>query len=279
MINSKRSIFSKLFEILMILFTVVCYWIPFYFIFVTASKNQAEAARLSLSIPKEWNLFKNIKHVLTFNNGLFLKSFWNSIRLTTLTITILVFVASMTAHILQRRRGWVSRTSNKLIVAGLIVPASVIPTYWMLTLLRIANTLIGLTLVEVAILFPFAVMMFKGFIASIPREIDEAAVTDGCGPFRLYIRIMFPMLKPIMMAVIILRSIVVYNDFQNPQYFMSGAKSQTVQLCVYLFKSSFSSNYGYLMAAVIVVCLPLVLLYIFLSKYILEGMTAGAVKG
>lgn len=275
----KRSLASKLFEVLLVLSTIVCYWVVFYFIFVTTSKGQAEAARLNLSLPQEWMLWENIKHVLTFNNGLFIKSFWNSLRLTVVTITLLVLTASTTAYILQRKRNWLARASDKLVVAGLIVPASVIPTYWVLSLLGVANTLTGLTLVEIAILFPFAVMMYKGFVATLPRELDEAAVIDGCGPLQLYFRVIFPLLKPITMAVVILRSIVVYNDFQNPQYFMSGAKSQTVQLCVFLFKSAFSSNYGHLMAAVIIVCLPLVLLYIFLSKYIIEGMTAGAVKG
>ena len=275
----KRSNWSKLFELIMILSTVVGHWIVYYFIFVTAAKGQAEAARLTLSLPKEWMLVENIKHVLTFNNGLFIKSFWNSVRLTVFSIGILVIVSAMTAYIMQRKRNCLAKISDKLIVAGLIVPASVIPTYWVLSLLGVANTLPGLVLVEVATLFPFAVMMYKGFIATLPRELDEAAVIDGCGAVRLFFRIIFPMLKPITMAIIILRSIVVYNDFQNPQYYMSGSNSQTVQLCVFLFKSSFTSNFGHLMAAVIVVSLPLVILYIFLNKYIMEGMTAGAVKG
>lgn len=275
----KRSVFSRIFEICMFLSTLLFHWIIFYFIIITAGKDQAEAAKLTLQMPTEWKFWENIQYVLTFNNGLFIKSFWNSVRLTVCSIAILVFTAAMTAYILQRKKNWLAKVSDKLIIAGLIVPASVIPTYWVLSLLGIANTLTGLTLVEVASLFPFAVMMYKGFIATIPKELDEAAVIDGSGPIRLFFRIIFPMLKPITMAVIILRSIVVYNDFQNPQYFMSGSESQTVQLCIYLFKSSFSTHYGRLMAAVIIVSFPLVVVYIFLNKYIMEGMTTGAVKG
>lgn len=275
----KRSIFSRVFEIGMVASTIILHWIIFYFIIITAGKDQAEAAKLTLKMPQEWKIWENIQYVLTFNNGLFIKSFWNSLRLTICSITILVFTAAMTAYILQRKKNWLAKISDKLIIAGLIVPASVIPTYWVLSLLGIANTLTGLTLVEVASLFPFAVMMYKGFIATIPKELDEAAVIDGSGPVRLFFGIIFPMLKPITMAVIILRSIVVYNDFQNPQYFMSGSDSQTVQLCIYLFKSSFSTHYGRLMAAVIIVSFPLILLYIFLNKHIMEGMTTGAVKG
>lgn len=275
----KRSLFSRIFEGFMILLTIVIHWLVYYFIFVTASKGQADAARLNLALPQEWELWENIRHVLEFNNHLFIKSFWTSLKLTVLAIGILVFVASASAFIMQRKRGGIAKISNKLILAGLIVPASVIPTYWVLNLLGVANTLAGLVLVEVALLFPFATMMYKGFIANIPRELDEAAALDGCGPIRYFFSILFPLCKPITLAVVILRSVIVYNDFQNPQYFMSGAKSQTVQLCIFLFKSAFTSHYGHLMAAVILVSLPLLLLFIFLNKYILEGMTAGAVKG
>lgn len=275
----KRTFWSKFIEGLLIFSTVILHWVIYYFIIITACKTQVDAAKLDLALPTEFVLWDNIKYVLTFNNGLFATSFWVSVRLTVLSISILVLMASTTAFILQRKRIGIAKISDKLILAGLIVPASVIPTYWVLNLLHIANTLTGLVLVEVALLFPFAVMMYKGFIANLPRELDEAAAIDGCGSFRLFFGIIFPMTKPITLAVVILRSIVVYNDYQNPQYFMSGAQTQTVQLCIYLFKSAFSANNGHLMAAVIVVCFPLLVMFLFLNKYIMQGMTAGAVKG
>ena len=199
--------------------------------------------------------------------------------ITLVSVVFLVLVSSATALIMQRRTGLLSRASNKLIVAGLIVPASVIPTYWMLNLLHVANTLFGLCLVEIATMFPFAVMLYKGYISSVPREIDEAAIIDGCGAMTLYTRIIFPLIKPITATVIILRSVLIYNDFQNPQYYMSGSSTQTVQLFVYSLKSAWTTDYGHLFTAAIVVSLPLILLYIFLNQKILEGMTAGSVKG
>ena len=149
----------------------------------------------------------------------------------------------------------------------------------MLNTLHVANTLAGLCLVEVATMFPFAVMLYKGYISSLPTEIDEAAVIDGCGSLTLYTRILFPLSKPITATVIILRSVLIYNDFENPQYYMSGSSTQTVQLFVYSLKSAWTTDYGHLFAAAIVVSLPLILLYIFLNRRILEGMTAGSVKG
>ncbi len=275
----KKSVGARIGEVLLLIVTALTHWVVFYFIIVTACKGKTEAARFSLALPEKFELLENLKFVFTYAHGSVFKAFYNSLVLTVCSIVILVVVSSMTAFVLQRRRNRLCQASNKLILAGLIVPASVIPTYWMLSIFGLANKLLGLVLVEVATLFPFATMMYKGFIATLPREIDEAALLDGCGSLRLFSQIIFPLLKPITATVVILRSIVVYNDFQNPQYFMSGAKSQTVQLFTFGLKSAFTTDYGHLFAAILVVSLPMIVLYIVLNRKILEGMTAGAVKG
>lgn len=275
----KRSAFSKIIEILLVALTFVTHWLIFYFVIITACKTTGEAAQLTLKLPGEWDLLENIAYIFQYQHHALLKAFKNSAVITVGSVLFLVFTSSATALIMQRRAGLLSRTSNKLIVAGLIVPASVIPTYWMLNMLHVANTLFGLCLVEVATMFPFAVMLYKGYISSVPREIDEAAVIDGCGPIALYTKIIFPLIKPITATVVILRSVLIYNDFQNPQYYMSGSSTQTVQLFVYSLKSAWTTDYGHLFTAAIVVSLPLILLYIFLNQKILEGMTAGSVKG
>jgi raffinose/stachyose/melibiose transport system permease protein len=149
----------------------------------------------------------------------------------------------------------------------------------MLDRLHIAGTMLGIVLVEVATLFPYAVMLYKAFMATIPREIDEAAVIDGCGTGRLFWNILFPLLKPITATIVILRSVIVYNDFSNPLYFLPGAKNSTVQLCIYLFQSMFTSDWNYMFAAIILVSIPPLILYLILNKRILEGMTMGSVKG
>ncbi len=275
----KRSFTSKLLEILLVAMTLFTHWLILYFVIITACKNTEDAAGLTLSFPKEFSFLENLKYIFQYQHSALLRAFKNSLLITLISIFFLVLAASATAVVMQRRKGWLSRFSNKLIVAGLIVPASVIPTYWMLNILHVANTLAGLCLVEVATMFPFAVMLYKGYISSLPTEIDEAAVIDGCGSLSLYVRILFPLLKPITATVIILRSVLIYNDFENPQYYMSGSSTQTVQLFVYSLKSAWTTDYGHLFTAAIVVSLPLVLLYIFLNRQILEGMTAGSVKG
>lgn len=266
-------------EIVAIAVTLLTHWVLFYFIIINSFKSRGESARLSLAFPKKWEIWENYKHILTYSEGLFLRSMWNSIRLTVVSIVLLVLVASMTGYILQRRQGKLSRISNKLILAGLIVPPSVISTYWILSKLGVVGTLTGLTLVEVATMFPFSVMIYKGFMATIPRDIDAAAVIDGCSASRLFFQIMFPILKPITATIVILRSVVVYNDFANPLYYMSGARNSTIQLFVYTFQSAFLTQWNYLFAAIVLISLPPFILYLILNKRILEGVTAGAVKG
>ncbi len=275
----RRSILSIVGELSALAITFLTHWTVFYFIIINSFKTRAESAKLSLALPKKWQIIENYRYILTYSDGMFFRSMWNSIRLTIVSIALLILVASMTGYIMQRRQGRLSRISNKLILAGLIVPPSVISTYWILSKLGIVGTLTGLTLVEVATMFPFSVMIYKGFMATIPRDIDAAAVIDGCSASRLFFQIMFPILKPITATIVILRSVVVYNDFANPLFYMSGARNSTIQLFVYTFQSAFLTQWNYLFAAIVLISMPPFILYLVLNKRILEGVTAGAVKG
>ncbi len=271
---------SRTIECAVVLLTVFTHWIVFYFLIVNSMKSNTEASKLSLALPSDFQLWENLKYVITYRDNAIIRAFGTSFTVTFWTMLVIVGVASMASFILNRRkRNRICRASNKLIVACMTVPASVIPTYYMLSLLHVANTIAGLVLVEVAALFPFCTMMYKGFVATIPHEIDEAAVLDGCGPLQLFWRIIFPMLKPVTASVIILRSIKVFNDFQNAQYYLFGSRSMTVQLCVYIFKSAFATKWAYLFTASILASMPLIILYILLNRQILEGMTTGSVKG
>lgn len=160
-----------------------------------------------------------------------------------------------------------------------IAPLSIIPTYWILGKMHVANTIPGLVLVEIALMFSYATMLYKGYIATIPKEIDEAAVLDECGPAALFFGIIFRLSKPITATVIVLRAFIVYNDFSNPMYFLSGTKSSTVQLCVYTFQTAYGTDWGHLFAAIALVSVPPVILFLLMHKRIMDGMMMGAVKG
>lgn len=251
----------------------------YYLIVVNSFKSKAEASKLSLMPPKEWNILENYKYVLTYKDFVFLKSMLNSLVITIATMAVLVLTSSMTAYIIVRRKNKFTKFIDKIILAGLIAPLAIIPTYWMLNKLHMSNTIQGLVLVEIALMFSYATMLYKSYIMTIPTEIDEAAILDGCGAFDLFFKIQFQLIKPITATVIILRAFVVYNDFSNPMYFLSGSKSSTVQLCVYTFQTTYGTDWGHLFAAIVLVSLPPVILFIAMHKQIMNGSMVGAVKG
>ena len=111
---------------------------------------------------------------------------------------------------------------NILVLAGLIVPPAVVPTIWVLQKVGLFKTMPGLIFVEIAYGLPFCILLFRAFIASVPRELDEAAIVDGAGPVQIFFRVIFPVLRSVIMTVIILQSVFIYNDFQNPLYFLPG---------------------------------------------------------
>lgn len=116
-------------------------------------------------------------------------------------------------------------------------------------------------------------------MATIPTELEEAGFIDGCSRIQLFSRVVFPLLKPVTSTVIILNAVSIFNDFTNPLYFLPGNANATVQLTLYNFKGKYASSYNLLFADVLVITIPMLVLFIFFNKRIIDGMVAGAVKG
>ena len=153
------------------------------------------------------------------------------------------------------------------------------PTICVLQGLGLFKTLLGLILVEVVQLMPFAVLIFRTFVSAIPRELDEAAIIDGAASMSLFFRVIFPLLRPAIITVIVLTSVAVYNDFVNPLYFLPGNENATVQLTLFNFQSQFNTQWNLLFTDVLLITIPPLIMFIFFQRQIVSGMTAGAVKG
>lgn len=253
--------------------------IPFLFMFLESVKDKKESNQLRFSLPSEWHFLENYKTVLTNQNFQLLRAFANSAVLTIGSVLLLMIICSMGGYFIQRRNDKFSNFVNNYITIGLMVPPSIMPTIWVMQGLKLYKTMPGMILIEVTLLIPFTVMLFRGFVANIPVELEEAALVDGCGAFKTYSMIVFPLLKPIIITCIILNSVSVYNDFMNPLYFLPGTKNPTVQLTLYSYVSLFKTEYNLLFANVILVVLPMLILFLILNEKIIEGMTAGSVKG
>lgn len=275
----KKSIQRAIVEIVSVLLTVIIFIVPLYFVLVNALKDQKEAAVLNLSWPSQVHLWDNIREVVTARDYMLLTAFVNSTVLTLLSIFVLIAVCAMAGYVVQRRVSKATPIINFFILAGLIIPPAIVPTIWVLDSIGLYKTMMGLVLVEVALSFPFGVLLYKGFMSQIPREVDEAAVVDGANGFTLFYRIIFPLLQPVTATIIITSSVSIFNDFTNPLYFFPGAKNATVQLTLYNFQSQFNTQWNLLFMNILLITIPPLLLFIIFNKKIVAGMTAGAVKG
>jgi len=262
-----------------VLASVVIFWIPLYFVFVNAMKSAPEAALMNLKWPSNVQLWQNIVDVVAARDYMLVRAFWNSSVLTVLSLVGLVVVCSMAAFVIQRRNDKASPWIMFVVLSGLIIPPAIVPTIWVLNELYLFKKMIGLVLVEVALGFPFCVMLYRGFMAAIPREIDEAAVVDGYGGYRLFFTIIFPLLQPVTATIVVTQAVFIFNDFTNPLYFFPGSKNATVQLTLYNFMSQFVSQWNLLFTDILLITIPPLLLFIFFNKKIVAGMTAGSVKG
>lgn len=134
-------------------------------------------------------------------------------------------------------------------------------------------------IVEVAYTMPFAILIFRAFMASIPSEIDEAAIMDGASPLRVFFSIILPLLQPAIITVIVTSAVGIYNDFVGPLYFLPGNENVTVQLTLFSFMSQFSSQWNLLFADVLVITILPLIMFMFFQRQIISGMTKGAIKG
>lgn len=259
-------------------FAAVIFIIPFLFMLVNSLKERRESNLLNLSLPEIFH-WENYATVFSANNYQILTAFKNSILITACSVLLLVILGSMAGYVLQRRTDKAHRFINSLILTGLMVPAAILPTIWMMQNMHIYKTLFGMIMIEVALQIPFTIMLYRGFMNSIPEELEEAGYIDGCSKLKLFTTIIFPLLKPVSATVIILNAVTIFNDFTNPLYFLPGAKNVTVQLTLYNFMGQYSSSYNLLFADVIIIIIPMLILFIFFSKRIVSGMVAGAVKG
>ncbi len=276
MIRNNKQL-ANTFSTILIVFMSVIFLFPFAFMIITALKSSAESSQLKFSLPESYH-FENFYNVIRANDYQILKAFKNSLIITFFSVLVVVIVCSLSSFVLQRRKGKVTKFVSGLFMLGLMIPAAIIPTIVLLRKLYIYKTMFSMVLIEVSLQIPFATMLYKSFFNSVPREIEEAAVIDGCNSLKLFYNVIFPLLKPITASIVILNSISTFNDFTNPLYFLPGADNVTVQLTLYNYIGRFASSYNLLFADALLVTLPMVFVFIIFNKYIISGIAAGSIK-
>ncbi|MBE0581669.1 carbohydrate ABC transporter permease [Devosia sp.] len=262
-----------------ILVSVVVFLVPFAFIVLTAFKDPKQASLLDFSWPQGNYLWGNIVEVVTTRNWMLVTAFVNSSILTVASVALLVIFGAMVGFVLQRRKTRLNGLIEFLILAGLMIPPAVVPTIWLLQGIQLFGRLHGLILIEVAYGLPFTILLYRAFISTIPRELDEAAIIDGARPFDVFFKVILPLLWPVTVTNIVVQSVAIFNDFTNPLYYLPGNANATVQLTLYNFQSQFNTSYNLLFTNIVLITIPPLIVFLFFNRQIVAGMTAGAVKG
>lgn len=278
---NKKKRKQVVFEIMGVLISFLVL-IPFLMVFLNSMKSKRQANLLQLSLTGiSWKQFlENYSTVI--REARLVSSFVNSAVVTFLGAALVLSCASMAAFVVVRRKTRAMKAVNNFIVMGLTLPLAMVPVYFMLSKVHMTTgtgAVAGAILVYAASIFPFIFFIYTGFIKGISSEIDEAAIIDGASPLLMYFRIIFPLLKPVTITALMHCVMSIWNDFGISLYLLNSAKRTTAVLTTYLFMGQKASDWQLLFADVVLVSMPIVILYLFMQKYIVAGLADGAVKG
>ena len=250
--------------------------IPIYLIVVNAFKTRPEAASMNISLPTVFE-FGNFATVI--ERGKLWTSFWNSMLYASASTFIATFVAAMAAFVLSRSRTSLRRGLYLFIIMGIALPINFFTLTTVMQATGLNNTKLGIILLYAATQIPFSLFLIYGFIETIPRELDEAAIVDGCKPFSLFFLIILPLLTPVLATVAILNFLGVWSDFIFPLYYLNSSSNWPMTLAVYNFFGLYQADWNLVCADILLTILPVVLVYLLGQRFILSGLTSGGVKG
>lgn len=272
----KRKLASL--EIGMIALAVI-WFIPIYYLIVTTLKTPQQATNSPLGLPKTF-MIEN--YITAWNTMEFPRSFGNTLFITLTSVLLIVIFGGMAGYALARTKTKLGNTMFLFFLAGLVVPfqMNIVSLYKIVKSLNLMDTAFAVILVNVAINTPQAVFLFKEFIeATIPKELEEAADIDGCSVIAKYFRVVLPLLKPVMATVTIIVTLNVWNEFLTPLLFLQSRQNGVILQEVSRNIGQFSTDWTALFPMLMLGVAPLIIFYVFMQKYIIGGVTSGAVKG
>ena len=261
---------------LLAIFASLVMFIPVYLVFINSVKTAADASSMGIDFPTsfQWNNF-----LVVIERGKLLGSFWNSM-LYSLGATILaVTVSAMAAYVLSRNRTRFNRFIYFFLILGIAMPTNFVTLTKVMQWTQLNNTQLGIIFLYAAMQIPFNVFLIYAFIGTIPPELDEAAIMDGCNIIKLFFTIIFPLLTPVLVTSAILNILNIWNEFLIPLYYLNRSTNWPMTLSIYNFFGQYASDWSLVSADVVLTILPVIIFYLLAQRFILSGMVAGSVKG
>ncbi|WKA51268.1 carbohydrate ABC transporter permease [Planococcus liqunii] len=253
--------------------------IPLLVVVLTSMKTLRETFSNPLGLPADGINIDN--YVAIFQEQTMAGYFMNSVIVTLFSVTFTLLFAAMIAFGITRLSSWLGNIMFTLFILGMMVPAQVImvPLYSLMLDLNLTNSLVGLILVNVSTTLPIAVFILTGFMKTLPKELFEASTIDGAGNWQMFTKVAIPLSLPSLSATAIFLFVMHWNDLLYPLLFITDNAYKTLPLALLEFQGQYSTNYPMLFTGVIIASAPMVVAYVFLQRFFVAGMTAGAVKG
>ncbi|REE87525.1 carbohydrate ABC transporter membrane protein 2 (CUT1 family) [Paenibacillus taihuensis] len=252
---------------------------PFYFVISNSVKTLGEILLNAAKWPStyHWDNYKKVWEQLDFPHV-----FMNSLLITVFSVCGIVLISSMMAYRLVRKPTVFNKILFTALVASMIIPfqSVMLQLVRITSLLELRGHLYGIIICYFGFGLALSMFLFHGFIKSVPLEVEEAAVVDGCTPYGVYFKIVFPLLTPIMVTVIILNTLWIWNDYLLPVLVIGGNKDlTTIPLGITKFFGAYTKKWDLALPGLAIGIAPIIVFFLFLQKYIVEGITAGSVKG
>lgn len=245
--------------------------------FSLKSNNEIFGGNIA-GLPRIWK-FEN--YINAFQQAKVLDYFMNSVFVTGVTIILVIFLASMSAYAIQRMRWRGNGMTMKMILLGMMVPihAALLPLFMVLKHMHLLNTYWALIIPYVAFGLPMAVYIICSFLASIPKELEEAAAIDGCGIYSIFGHIMLPLVKPALATVAIFTYLSTWNELMFAVTFVSKREYKTITVGIMSMIGTYTTKWGEIGAGLVIATIPTIIIYILLSEQVQKSLVAGAVKG
>lgn len=269
---------SRIFQPLAVLLTMIfSLGVPFWVIIVTAGKSAVEARQPNLALPSQWEFGKNIS--TTFSEGNMGSASLGSLLLLVPSVFGVLLLGAMASWVLARRKTRGLSIAYTIGISGVIVPPAIVPIVLLLKQIGLQGTPLGLIGVYIGMYMSTVIFFITGFIRTIPIELEEAARVDGANPMRVFFRIIFPLLGPVIATATILVSLFIWNDVFYA-LFVVGGRLDTLPLNLYQVASSglYLQNWNLIFSYILLMTLPMLLVFIFAQRRIISGVTSGAVK-
>ena len=274
----KKNVIKIVFVILILVFLVIQIY-PVIWLFIASVKPTVELESEPFAFPKTVT-FENFVNVLSDGKiGMYM---WNSLKVTGLSLILIVVLSSTAGYALSKFRMRGKKQIYSFFTFGIMVPVQItlIPLFIFYSNVGILNTSMSLVLPQVGFALPLSVMMFVSFYEFVPNELIEAAIVDGCSPFRTFIQIVFPLARNTVITIASMYSILIWNDFIFANTFISETNAKTVAMGLKDYVGAFGNvDWGSTFAAIAISILPPLIIYFSLNKWVTAGMTMGATKG